>query len=77
MGYSSTEPGDLQKTINGSNADVVIAGTPVDLARVMRLDKPVVRARYEFAETGEPRLSALIEEFLRSRRLDGIRVGQG
>ena len=64
MGYSAKELGELQATINGSSADVVIAGTPTDLAHLMRLDKPVIRARYEFAEVGEPRLSKLIEEFL-------------
>jgi predicted GTPase len=65
MGYSEKELGELQATINGSAADVVIAGTPIDLARLMRLNKPVVRARYEFAEAGEPRLSALVEDFVR------------
>ncbi len=67
MGYSAEELGELQETINASSADVVIAGTPSDLSHLMRLDKPVVRARYEFAEVGKPRLSALIEDFL-SRR---------
>jgi predicted GTPase len=53
MGYSAKELGELQATINGSSADAVIAGTPSDLSHLMRLDKPVVRARYEFAEVGE------------------------
>jgi predicted GTPase len=64
MGYSAKELEELQATINGSGADVVIAGTPSDLSHIMRLDKPVIRARYEFAEVGEPRLSALVEDFL-------------
>jgi predicted GTPase len=71
MGYSAAERAELQATINGSAADVVVAGTPIDLAAVMRLDKPVVRARYEFAEAGEPRLSLLIEEFLARKGLPG------
>jgi hypothetical protein len=40
----------------------------------MRIDKPVVRARYEFAEVGEPRLSALIEGFLIHRSVKGSRA---
>jgi predicted GTPase len=72
MGYSTKEIGELQATINGSSADAVIAGTPSDLSHLMRLDMPVIRARYDFAEVGEPRLSALIEDFLRSR---GIGAG--
>ena len=67
MGYSQKELDELAATINGSAADVVIAGTPSDLTRLVRLDKPVVRARYEFAEAGEPRLSGLIEDFLARR----------
>lgn len=64
MGYSAKELSELQATINGSSADVVISGSPTDLAHLMQLDKPVIRARYEFAEVGEPRLSRLIEDFL-------------
>lgn len=75
MGYSTKELGELRATINGSAAEVVIAGTPIDLSRLMDLDKPVVRARYEFVEVGEPRLSALIEDFLRLRGIEAFPVG--
>jgi predicted GTPase len=64
MGYSAKERADLQATINGSSAEVVVAGTPSDLSRILALDKPVVRARYEFAEMGEPSLSRQIDNFL-------------
>jgi predicted GTPase len=67
MGYSAKQLAELQATINGSGADAVIAGTPSDLSHLMQLNKPVIRARYEFADVGEPRLSDLIEEFLRRR----------
>jgi predicted GTPase len=69
MGYSPKELAELQATINASDADAVIAGTPSDLPHLMQLNKPVVRAHYEFAEMGEPRLSGLIEAFLRSRSI--------
>jgi predicted GTPase len=69
MGYSARELGELQATINGSNADAVITGTPIDLSHLMQLDKPIIRARYEFAEVGEPRLSTLVEDFLRRRNI--------
>jgi predicted GTPase len=64
MGYSAGELADLEATINAVPADVIVAGTPADLARIMRLNKPVVRARYEYAEVGEPRLSAVVGAFL-------------
>jgi predicted GTPase len=44
--------------------DLVIAATPADLARLLRIEKKVVRARYAFAETGEPRLSTLVDAFV-------------
>jgi predicted GTPase len=64
-GYSANERTELEATINGSAADVVLAGTPSDLAHILRLDKPVVRARYEFAVVGDPSLRTLIEDVLR------------
>jgi predicted GTPase len=69
MGYSANELADLEKTINGANTDVVVAGTPIDLAKLMKLNKPVIRARYEFAEAGGPSLAAYIDEFLRKHKL--------
>jgi predicted GTPase len=41
-----------------------VAATPVDLARVVTLQKPIVRVRYEFAEPGESTLGALIDDWL-------------
>jgi predicted GTPase len=67
MGYSDKERAELAATINGADADVVIAGTPSDLSHILKIGKPVIRARYEFAEIGEPSLSRLIEDVLRRR----------
>ena len=64
MGYSSAQLESLAVTINGSTAEVVVAGTPMDLAALVPLDKPVVRARYEFAEAGEPTLGSIIDAFV-------------
>jgi predicted GTPase len=64
VGYGESQLLALQATIKNASADVVIAATPVDLARLLRLDKKVVRARYEFAEAGEPRLSAIVDAFV-------------
>jgi predicted GTPase len=69
MGYSAKELGELQATINGSRAELVIAGTPSDLSHVLQLKIPVVRARYEFAEVGEPQLGRLVDNFLQGRGL--------
>lgn len=64
VGYSDAQVGALAETIDRADADVVVAATPVDLARLVRTSKPIVRARYEFAEAGEPRLAALVDGWL-------------
>ncbi|MGE5268844.1 MAG: cyclic 2,3-diphosphoglycerate synthase [Thiohalocapsa sp.] len=64
VGYGEQQLAALAATINASNADVVVSATPIDLARLVRIEKPVVRARYEFAEDGTPGLSDFIDEFL-------------
>jgi predicted GTPase len=67
VGYHPSQLRDLQDTINAVPADVVVAATPCDLSALIAIDKPVVRARYEFTEVGEPGLGSLIEEFLKGR----------
>ena len=67
LGYSQAQLDDLRATINGSQADVVVSGTPSDIARLIAIDKPVVRARYEFAELGAPCLGQRLDTFLQAR----------
>lgn len=67
VGYSGAQLEALRETINGARADVVVAATPIDLARLISIDKPVVRARYEFADAGEPTLGSLVDTFLARR----------
>jgi predicted GTPase len=64
MGYSHEQIEDLRRTLDAAPADVVISATPVDLAALMTLNKPVVRARYEFAEAPGAGLSVHVERFL-------------
>jgi predicted GTPase len=67
VGYSAHQLEALRHTINAADAEVVVAATPCDLAALIELNKPVVRVRYEFAEVGEPRLSDIVESFIRER----------
>jgi predicted GTPase len=69
MGYSEEELADLAATINASNADVVVAGTPMDLGHLVKVNKPVVRARYDFKEIGKPGLETLVLGFLKEQGL--------
>ena len=69
VGYHPRQLLALQKTINAADADVVVSATPCDLGALLEINKPVVRASYEFSEIGEPRLSGLVEKFLTERNL--------
>ncbi len=64
LGYSAAQRAALEATIAASDADVVVAGTPIDFARVVQVDRPVIRARYGYADAGEPRLIDLVGAFL-------------
>jgi predicted GTPase len=60
MGYGDAQMKDLEATINASNVDLVIIGTPIDLTRVIKLTKPYQRVRYELQELGRPTLTDLL-----------------
>ena len=69
MGYGDAQRRDLAATIEASGADIVVAGTPIDLAQDLALGMPVVRARYDYADAGDPALWPSVETFLRGRGL--------
>ena len=64
MGYSPAQLEALRQTITAAHADVVVAATPIDLAALIALDKPVIRARYEYVDSETPGLAAELERFL-------------
>ena len=68
MGYSDIQIKELEMTINAADCDTVIAGTPIDLGRLMKLNKPVVRVRYRIEEV-DVRLEDVIERWLRSKKI--------
>jgi predicted GTPase len=61
MGYGSKQIKELEETINAVEADLVIIGTPIDLNRVVRLNKPSQRVRYELQEIGKPTLEDVLK----------------
>ena len=69
LGYSERQIEDLRETLNSVPADVIVSATPVDLTRIMELNKPVIRVRYELQEIGRPNLEDVIDEFLREKGL--------
>jgi predicted GTPase len=61
MGYGQAQRDDLEETINRADADLVIVGTPVDLGRILEVNKPMLRVRYELQEIGRPTLRDVLE----------------
>ncbi len=61
MGYGEAQMKDLEATIDRSDVDLVIVGTPIDLTRVIQLRKPYQRVRYELQELGRPTLEDVLK----------------
>lgn len=64
MGYGSEQVKDLEETINASDAEAVVIGTPIDLRRIINIEKPSVRVRYELQEIGSPDLTDVLKPVL-------------
>ena len=64
MGYGEDQMSDLSRTIEGSDADVVIIATPIDLRRVIDIKKETVRVTYDLQEIGLPNLADALSSFL-------------
>jgi predicted GTPase len=62
MGYGRKQMEDLRETIERCDADLVLIGTPVDLRRLIELDKPALRVTYKLQEIGEPTLEDVLGE---------------
>ncbi len=62
MGYGQDQMRELRETIARSDADLVLIGTPIDLRRLIDLDKPALRVRYRLEEVGEPTLADVLAE---------------
>ncbi len=67
MGYGEQQLHDLEKTINSTDCDTVIIGTPIDLQRIIDIKKPCARVFYDLAEIGKPDLDGVLREFVASR----------
>ncbi len=63
MGYSSEQIKELEETINRSRCDVVIDGTPVNLKRLLKINKPIVTVSYTLEELGETTLHDVLKRF--------------
>jgi len=62
MGYGMEQIRELEKTINSIECDVVVSGTPIDLNRVLKVNKPIIRVKYELKEIGHPNLEDVLAD---------------
>ncbi|MGW8225571.1 MAG: cyclic 2,3-diphosphoglycerate synthase [Anaerolineales bacterium] len=62
MGYGDEMMHELEQTINNADVDLVVIGTPIDLASLLKINKPSQRVRYELQEIGQPTLSEILQE---------------
>ncbi len=67
MGYGEEQLADLEATIKNSDAEAVVIGTPIDLSRVITIDKPHTRVFYDLQSIGTPDLESVIREFMVSK----------
>jgi predicted GTPase len=71
MGYSQQQLKDLEETINKTVCDAVVIGTPIDLNRIIKIDKPNTRVYYDLQEIGKPNLEESIDGFVKRHCSEG------
>lgn len=64
MGYSDQQLRDLETTVNNTDCDSVVIGTPIDLQREIKINKPATRVYYDLQEIGQPDLVGIIDDFI-------------
>jgi predicted GTPase len=69
MGYGEQQLKDLETTINNTDCDSVVIGTPIDLNRIIKIRKPNTRVWYDLQEIGNPNLEEVIDDFVKKHNL--------
>ncbi len=68
MGYGKKQIQELEDTINAVDCDIVIIGTPIDLSRIVKINKKSIRVKYELQEIGRPNLEEVLSQKIKDRR---------
>ena len=69
MGYGEQQIADLEKTINNTDCDTVVIATPIDLQRIVKINKPSTKVDYDLEEIGRPKLSDVLGDFVKKMNL--------
>ncbi len=67
MGYGEKQIQELEDTINAVDCDIVIIGTPIDLSRIIKINKKSIRVKYELQEIGRPDLEEVLSQKIKDR----------
>lgn len=67
MGYSPKQIKELEQTINRAECEIVIDGSPVNLSRLIKVNKPIINVRYYLDEIGKPNLETVLNDFLHKK----------
>jgi predicted GTPase len=69
MGYSDKQRRELQRTINSAECDLVVSGTPIDISRILKVRKKIVRVKYDLQEIGRPDLATVLQSFVKKNKI--------
>jgi len=69
MGYGEVQLKDMETTINKTECDAVVIATPIDLNRIIKIDKPNTRVYYNLQEIGRPNFDQVLEDFVKKHNL--------
>ncbi|MFH1118674.1 MAG: cyclic 2,3-diphosphoglycerate synthase [Bacteroidota bacterium] len=69
MGYGDEQVRDLEKSIENTPCDAVVIATPIDLSRIVKINKPTVKVGYDLQEIGSPNLTGILDEFVKKHNL--------
>jgi predicted GTPase len=72
MGYGTAQVRDLEATLQAVEADAILSATPIDLTRVLTVDKPITRVGYELAQVGGRPLEELIRPIIRLTKVPAV-----
>jgi len=70
MGYSEQQLKDLEETINNTDCEAVVIGTPIDLSRIIKISKPKTRVYYDLQEIGDPNLKQVVDQFVEKHNFE-------
>jgi predicted GTPase len=72
VGYDDAQLSALAETMRRADCDVIVSASPIDLAARVSVGKPIVRARYEYADAGEPTLGHFLDAFVATHRREAV-----